>query len=194
MSFNPNIPIVTDPILQSQRQIRANFQAMAAAWSVNHTQLTGNMDLQGMHNNFSLRPQTPDPATGATEVGLYNKIVSSIPQLFFRPNNSQTSIQMSYQNVKVDDSDTQFTFMAGPFIIYAGKIIQPVNGVLVVLSPGSSLIHIDLIATNIKIVPTIPPTAVATNLSGMSFNVQYQMIASGQPIPFDLFYFGVGLP
>lgn len=194
MSFNPNIPIVTDPILQSQRQIRANFQAMAAAWSVNHTQLTGNMDFQGMHNNFNLRPQMSDPATGATEVALYNKIVSSIPQLFFRPNNSQTPIQMSYQNVKVDASDTQFTFMAGPFIIYAGKIIQPVNGVLVVLSPGSSLIHIDLIATNIKIVPTIPPTAVATNLSGMSFNVQYQMIAPGQPIPFDLFYFGVGLP
>lgn len=193
MSFNPNIPIVTDPILQSQRQIRANFQAMAAAWSVNHTQLTANMDLQGMHNNFSLRPQMSDAATGATEVALYNKIVSSIPQLFFRPNNSQTPIQMSYQNVKVDASDTQFTFMAGPFIIYAGKIIQPTNGLLVVLAPGSSLIHIDLIATNITVVPTIAPTAVATNLSGMSFNVQYQNVGAA-PIPFDLFYFGVGLP
>ncbi len=193
MSFNQNIPVVTDPILQSQRQIRANFQAIAAAWSVNHTQLTGNMDLQGMHNSFTLRPQMSDPATGATELGLYNKIVSSIPQLFFRPNNSQTPIQMSYQNVKADASDTQFTFMAGPFLIYGGKIIQPVNGLLVSLSPGSQLIHVDLIATNINIVPTIPPTAVATSLSGTSFNVQYQNVGSA-PIPFDLFYFAVGLP
>lgn len=193
MSFNPNIPIVTDPILQSQRQIRANYQAIAAAWSVNHTQLTGNIDFQGMHNNFSLRPQGADPATGATEVALYNKIVSSIPQLFYRPNNSQTPIQLSYQNVKADSSDTQFTFLAGPFIVYMGKIIQPTNGVLVSLSPGSQIIHVDLIATNISVVPTIPPTAVATNLSGTSFNVQYQNVGAA-PIPFDLFYFAVGLP
>ncbi len=192
MSFNPTIPNGTDPILQSQRQIRANFQAIASSWSVNHTQLTANENFQGMHNNFSLRAIS-DPTTNATQLALYNKIVSSLPQLFFRPNNSQNPIQMSYESIKADSSNDQYSFIAGPFIVYGGKILQPTNGQLVTLTPGSSIIHVDLIATNLLIVPTIPATAVATNLSGTSFNIQYQNVGAS-PLPFDLFYFAVGLP
>lgn len=193
MSFNQNIPVITDPILQSQRQIRANFQAIAATWSVNHSQLTGNDDFGGMHKNFLLRPQNSDPATSATQLALYNKVVSSIPQLFTRPKSSGTPIRMSYPSIKADDSDEQYTFMAGPFLIYGGKIATPTNGQLVTLTPGSSLIHVDLTATNLNFVPGIVQAAVATNLSGTSFNISYQNVGSS-PIPFDVYYFAVGLP
>ena len=84
--------------------------------------------------------------------------------------------------------------MAGPFIIYGGKLIKPVIGQIVNLSPGSQLIHIDLIATDVTVSPLIIPSAVASNISGTSFTVQYQFRGAGVPPPHDLFYFGVGLP
>lgn len=193
MSFNPTIPVITDPILQSQRQMRANFQAIAAAWAVNHRPLTGNDDFGGMHNLFLLRPQGADPATSSTQIALYNKVVTSIPQLFTRPKSSGTPIRMSYPTIKADESDEQYTFMAGPFLIYGGKIATPTNGQLVTLTPGTQLIHVDLTTTNLNFVPGIVQVAVATNLSGTSFNITYQNVGSS-PIPFDVYYFAVGLP
>lgn len=191
MSFNASIPVITDPILQSSYQLKANFQAINAAFSTNHVGLTQNSEFSGMHNFVTLRPQNSDPATSATQIALYNKLVSSVPQMFYRPNNSQTPIQMTYSSLKADETNTQYSFVAGPFIVYGGLISNPTYNQLVSLSPGTTLLYVDLIIVNMQfpagafIIQAIP-----TNISGNSFNITFQNIAHPN---FDVYYFAIGV-
>lgn len=196
MSFNPNIPQVTDPILQSSRQIKANFQEIASAFSTNHVDLAASNTMQGQHNSLTCRPQNDDPTTSPIQNALYNKLVSGIPQLFYRPNNDQTPIQMTQSSIKVDSSFTQYTFIAGPFYVYAGRVVNPTQGQTVTLSPGTTLLHVDVIPTT-HINPTfhpnifVPPRAIATNLTGTSFNISFaQNVLGGL---FDVYYTAIGV-
>lgn len=187
MSYNANIPIITDPILQSSRQIKANFQAISNAFANNHSGLTTDQLFYGKHTVLILRPQTGDPTTSATQIALYNKLVSTVPNIFFRPNSNQTPIQMTYSSLKADSSDTQYSFVAGPFIIYGGKIASPSNGQVVNLAPGFALIHVDLTITNNNSgVLGVTPTAIVGN----TFTISFTPPASGT---FDVFYFAIGI-
>lgn len=189
MSYNINIPTITDPILQSQPQIKSNFQVINQAFADNHESLTSNTEFSGMHNVLTMQPTT-DPTTSATEVAIYNKLVSSIPALFFMPNNAQTPIQMTYSSIKSDLSSTQYSFIAGPFIVYAGFISHPTNGQVVTLSPGTTLLYVDLTVANFSGSPTAITEAIPTSISGNSFTIKYQStISNGQ---LDVYYFAVG--
>lgn len=189
MSFNSNIPLITDPILQSQRQLKANFKAINSAFSTNHAALTRSPDVAGMHNMLTLRPQTMDPATSSTQVALYNKIVSSVPEMFFRPSGSATTIQLTYPSIKSDSSTTQYTFIAGPFIVYGGVVSNPTNGQTVTLSPGSSLKYVDLIMANAT--ENVSTTSVIpTSIAGTSFNISYGSTVVNE---FDVYYFAIGV-
>lgn len=197
-SFNPNIPQPTDKILQSFYQLRGNFNAINSVFGVNHVALTQDTTISGMHTVLTLRPQTADPTTSADEIALYNKLVTyagkNIPNLFFAPNSSQTPIQMTYPSIKSDDSDTQYTFMAGPFIIYGGllkNLTQANNGQLITLTPGTTLIYVDLTVANAVIGPLIIGMAIPVNISGTSFNINFQPIGIGEK--FDLYYLAIGI-
>lgn len=111
MSYSSSIPNASDPRAQSQGQILANFQAINSVWSVNHNNLIGT-DPQGQHKVLTIRPQTVDPTTTATQVGLYVKNVSSIPELFFRPKSNATPIQLTYPTISAGSGDTQQSFLA----------------------------------------------------------------------------------
>lgn len=177
-------------MLISQSQIRANFQAINNTWASNHFPLTGNSLFYGMHNVLVLRPQT-DPTTSATQVALYNKLVSSVPQMFFRPNINQTPIQMTYSSIKADSSATQYSFVAGPFIVYGGTISNATNPQTVTLSPGTTLLYVGLIMVN----PTTTAKAFATSpgtLSGTTFTISYAPQPVGSKI--NISYFAIGLP
>jgi hypothetical protein len=191
MSYNPNIPLVNDQILQSFRQIRSNFQAINAAFSSNHPSLTISSDNLGRHNVLVLRPQSADPTTSSSQVAIYNKLVSTIPQLFFRPSSNATPIQMSYQSVSTDPSaGQQYTFLPGPFILYGGKLSGVSNNQLVSLSPNSNLLYVGLtvIAAGTG---TIIQEAIPINVSGSSFNVGIQ----NSPVTtVDLYYTALGQP
>jgi hypothetical protein len=194
MSYNPNIPQTTDSTLQSFNQLRANFQQINNSFATNHVGLTQDASIAGMHSALTLRPQAADPTTSATEIGIYNKLVSGIPNLFFAPNSAQTPIQMSYPSIKADYSVTQYTFVAGPFIIYAGRVNGLTNasqGQTVTLTPGSQLIYVDLTMLNAKISGLNQKMATPTNVSGTSFNISFQSFVTGT---FDIFYFAIGLP
>ena len=198
------MPQGTDPILQSYSQLKSNFQAIDAAFSDNHVGLTNTTDLVGKHNILTLQPQTLDPATSATQVALYNKLDgSSIPQMFFRPSNNLTPIQMTYTSLQTGMNTTttyfpeQYTFSAGPFIIYGGIIVKPSDGDTKTLTPGTTLIYVDLIATNSTIKVTgapgnIPPFAYAipTNITGTTFTIRFDPNANEK---MDLYYFAIGL-
>jgi hypothetical protein len=194
-SFNPNIPVITDKILISQAQIRANFQAINVAFNTNHFPLTSDPEFSGMHNMLTLRPQGPtipaglDPTTSATQIAIYNKLVSGVPNLFFRPNNSQTPIQMTYPSIKADSSNTQYSFIAGPFIVYGGLIKGVTNGQTIHLTPGTTLLYIDLIVTSNPASPTVVAQVVPTAITGTSFTARYQTTSG----TYDIYYLGIGM-
>lgn len=198
MSYNPNIPIITDPILQSASQIKANFKAINAAFADNHVGLTRDDEFSGMHTALTLQPQAGDPVTSVNHNAIYNKLIGGVPELFFAPNNSQTPIQMTYPSLVTGLQSTnpdvyfvrQYSFVAGPFIIYGGKITNPTQGQTVTLTPGTTLIFVDLIVANSKILPTQIATAIPTNITGTSFDITYQSTISAN---FDVYYYAVGL-
>lgn len=73
MPYQPNIPLATDQLSQSQGDIQGNFQTLSTWVQVDHT----NFDTvnQGQHNFTTFPQQAVDPANTATasDLRLYNK-------------------------------------------------------------------------------------------------------------------------
>lgn len=165
--------------------------------------LTKATDVAGMHNTMTFRKQIAgDPTTTVDQVALYNKLVSTIPELFFRPSNNQTPIQLTYPTISTglqsSNPDvykpTQYSFVAGPFIIYGGILHNPTIGQVVTLTPGTSLLYVDLLMTNVKNrIATLVYDAAATTLNtpANSFTVRYQTGISSTDI--DIYYFAIGV-
>lgn len=172
------------------------------AFSDNHVGLTEDSEFSGMHRMLTLRPQAGDPATTADEVAIYNKLVSTIPEMFFRPSNNQTPIQMTYPSISTGLASTnpdvakmdQYTFSGGPFIIYFGFMQNPVVNSTKTLTPGASLLYVSLsLRQFVDLVPgfsyNIQP--IDLNLTPNSFKIYYDF-----PVPsggFDVWYFAIGL-
>jgi len=195
MSYNVNIPTVTDKILQSFGQLRANFRAINNAFADNHVGLTQNDNISGKHTVLTLRVDATkpvDPATSASQIAIYNKLVAMIPAIFYRPSSNQTPIQLTYPSIKADSSNTQYSFAAGPFIVYGGFIANVGLGVSVNLTPGTNIRSVDVILANFK--PTSlsasVPVAAATNIVGNSFDIVTRLLADGSTA--DAYYFAVG--
>ena len=196
MSFNANIPQVTDIYLQSGSQIRANFQAINAAFNTNHVGLTEDSSISGMHNVLTLRPQSDDPTTSSSQTAIYCKLANSIPQLFFRPNSNQTAIQLTYPSISTGLNNAsppeyltqQYSFLAGPFIIYGGQLSNVSNGTIITLSPGTTLLYVDLTVIGIGGSSGKFFTAATTNITGTSFTISTQDTLPNQ----NYYYMAVG--
>jgi hypothetical protein len=185
----------TNKILQSYLQLRANFQAINAAFADNHVGFTRDPMLAGMHNTLTFEPQTTDPTTSATEIALYTKRVTtsgvSAPNIFFMPSSTQTPIQMTYPSIKADASLIQYSFVAGPFIIYGGLIkglTQANQGQVITLSPGTKLIHVDLTMADVLQFASVA-MATATNITTTSFTINFPTTGIQS---FNLYYFAIG--
>jgi hypothetical protein len=143
MSFNPNIPLPTDKMLQSQTQIRANYQQINSVFGENHAAFTSDKSIRGMHNELDLYQQAGDPTTASNQIALYTKAVSSIPMTFFRPSSDATPIQLTYPSISTGPNlSQQYSFIAGPFIIYGGLLTGVNNGAAITLTPTSTLIYV----------------------------------------------------
>lgn len=173
-------------MLQSQGQIKANFQAINSAFAQNHSAL--NQPTQGMHDLLLFRSQTSDPVTSATQIALYTKLVSTFPCLFFMPNSTQTPIQLTYPSIKVDSTNTQYSFVAGPFVIYGGVINAAVQNQLVILTPFTTLKYVGLVAQTLNQNPVFFQYVCATNIIGNSFNIQF----SSASAPLNVSYLAIG--
>lgn len=201
MSYNPNIPTVTDKILQSFGQLRANFRAINNAFADNHIPLNQSDTIAGRHSVLTMRVKVSpvDPATSSTQIAIYNKLVSSIPSLFFRPSGNLTPIQLTYPSLRTGLQSTnpdvyfptQYSFVAGPFIVYGGFIANVGTGVNVPLAPGTNLRSVDVILANFKPVTgsTSVPVAAATNIVGNSFDILTRLQPDGSQA--DAYYFAV---
>lgn len=173
MSYNPNL---SNFLSLAQRQMLANFKSINNSFFQNHVSLTANEDL-GKHNALILRPQTTDPTTTVDQCAIYNKLVSTIPQLFFRPASNGTPIQMSNSNLNTIQTgslpETQSSFLAGPFTIYVGYIRNCQDGQIVNLLPASTLKYVGLSTFINNITPNLATTAAATNINSNHFTVRF---------------------
>ena len=191
MSFNSNIPQGTDALIKSQGQLRSNFQAINAVFSENHVPM--NSELQGMHNLLNFRPQGLDPATSATQIALFTKLVSSIPMLFYAPSSSQAPVQLTFPSLSTGLQSSnpdvyladQYSFIAGPFVVYGGKITGATNGQVKVLSPTTTLLY-----ASVKTIYKVDlAVSSVTAIVGSSFT-----IGLGGPTPQDIYYLAIGKP
>ncbi len=155
MAYNPNIPQQTNRMVNSQVQIRTNFQTISSVFARNHVQFnsTNPGSLQGMHNVLTFRAQTINPTTSTSQISLFTKTTGANTDLFYAPSNSQTPIQLTYPSISTgllsEDPDVylpdQYSFMAGPFVVYMGNF-KKVDGSIVTLLPATTLIYVGLIA------------------------------------------------
>ncbi len=196
MGYNPAIPQAPNPILQSQGQIQPNFQIMANAFQVNHVGLTSTNDdlYKGMHNILTMQGPQVDPSTSATQIALYNKLdANSIPELFFMPSSSQTPIQLTYSSLSTSGA-TQYSFVAGPFVIYGGLVTAATIGQTITLSPTTNLIYVGLTTANIRSLSSFTnyiavPTSINTPVS--SFTITYHTPNPAGTI-IDVYYLAIG--
>lgn len=187
MSFNAAIPIGTDPMIKSQIQTRANFQAMNAVFGQNHVPFNQDNSISGMHSVINFREQTVDPTTSAAQIGLYTKNVSGSPALFFAPSSSQTPIQMTYPSINTSPTlAQQQTFVAGPFVVYCGYLTGVNNGAAITPTPTSNLIYVGLMVAQGN--PRLGINAIGV-ISGSSFTIQFPG-PGGQTI----WYLAIGKP
>lgn len=199
MSYNTSIPQVNNPTRQSFFQLRSNFQAIDAAFSENHVGLRQDPSFSGMHKVVVFRSQGSDPNTSSTQVALYNKLVSTIPQLFFRPKSNGTPIQLTYQSIStgLDPANPpnyllrQYSFIAGPFVIYGGLIKAATNGTVVTLLPATTLLYVGLTMVGIAFSnPALSFSAIATSVAANSFTISYNPNLQTK----DIYYFAIGKP
>jgi len=201
MSYNSSIPVGTDAMVQSQKQIYTNFNVMNTVWTQNHVNLTA-LDNQGMHNSLTFRIQTGDPSTSATQVALYTKAVGGLPNLFFRPNSSQTPIQLTYPAIQTGLQTItppvyypqQYTFLAGPFVVYMGVLTGVTAGSPYTLSPTSTLLYAQ--ATSVPFYDPAFPTLqrnipIFPSVSGSIMTLNFSNPPTG-PATLTIYYFAIG--
>ncbi len=201
MSYNSSIPQLTSPTIQSQQQIRSNFQTIQSIFSNNHMPIS--KEFQGMHRVLTMRPQLAgSPVTGANQVAFYNELVAGVANLFFTPNNAQTPIQLTYGSISTGLQSTnpdvyfvrQYSFSAGPFVIYGGRIIGAVAGQTVTLTPTTTLLYVGLVTANNTgslISPPVNVMSAPVNISGSSFDIGLQ---AGLTSTRDVYYLAIGQP
>ncbi len=139
---------------------------------------------------LKMQPQGVDAVTDADHIALYTKIVSSVPQLFFRPINNATPIQLSSEHVfTARDEAEQYTFMAGPFIIYGGFKPAVLTGQVITLSPTSDLLYVGLTISRTGIGPSAGIAATDINAPQSTFRAVFPGVVQGA-----IYYFAVGIP
>lgn len=194
MGFNPNIPINTDFLSVSQRQILSNFQSIANAYFENHVPLTS-VENVGKHEVLVFRPQSGDPTTASDQCAIYNKLdINNIPQLFFRPDSDQTPIQLTNENLNTIQTgasgDEQSSFIAGPFTIYLGIVRNYINPTVITVTPSSTLIYVGLSTINQEGNIIQPNIAIATTIAADQFTIEYNYtFVTNLPI---IYYMAIG--
>jgi hypothetical protein len=198
MSYNPSIPLGTDPMIKSQKQIRANYQAITAVFAENHIKL--NQEFQGRHQSLTFRIQ-PDPTTTAAQIALYTKLIVGSPALFFRPSSNQTPIQLTYSSISTGLASSnpdvyktsQYSFVAGPFVIYGGTLLNPSNGDVIPLTPSSTLIYASMTKINDGSIGNTRIGSIGIISGGSSFTVRH-LFTSVDPFSGLFNYFAIGKP
>jgi hypothetical protein len=109
------------------------------------------------------------------------------------PNSAQTPIQLTYPLINTTPTNTQqYSFVAGPFIIYGGSINNPTNGQVITLLPTSNLLYVGLTASIKNVAAKTNRAPAATNINSPPSNFTINFDTFG---PFELqtiYYLAIG--
>lgn len=193
MSYNISIPVATDILAISQRQIVANFTAMNDVFQRNHVAFTASEDL-GKHTVLNLQP-VADPTTNADQIALYNKLVTSVPQLFFRGKSDATPIQLTNSNLNTlqtgSPGGTQSTFLAGPFTVYMGFVVASISGHVITLTGSTNVVYAGISTYLVEQDAGDSTTAAISNITGNQFTFTFSTIKIKKPP--TIYYMAVGI-
>ena len=94
MTFDPNIPLATDLISNSQGDILTNFTQLNTQFGIDHVAFyTGSGNGDGTHKQITFNTPRLDPVLAGDDSMVYSKTVSGVTQLFFA--NATTAAQVS---------------------------------------------------------------------------------------------------
>lgn len=203
MSYNQNIPVGTDYMVISRPQIKANFQLINQVFAKNHVRLnsTDLGNLQGMHSVLTFRANANaalNPNTTIDQLALYTKIVSGSPELFFRPSNNQTPIQLTYPSISTGLQSTnpnvylprQYSFLAGPFVFYFG-LLDVNDGDVITLTPTTTLVYVAVL--QVGGLGSDKSSAAATNINSGGTNFTVRLPFTSFSGPFPISYIAIGI-
>lgn len=98
MTFNPNIPLPTDFISDSQADIRNNFTSINATFSRNHIPFS-TVTNNGKHTFIEMPVistiPTPVPGLISGEGTIYTKTISAVSEIFYTPDSSGNQYQLT---------------------------------------------------------------------------------------------------
>jgi hypothetical protein len=141
MTYDPQIPLVTESPLTSASPVQVNFDQFAKVFSqlvggvfYNHFPL--NNSQQGKHGSIIMQNQVNDPGVDENQTALFSKNgishASTEPQLFlqipkFLPTNldptnaPNASMKLTYNSVNTS-GPIYYSFLTGGYIFYFGKV------------------------------------------------------------------------
>lgn len=125
MTFNPNIPLSSDKISQSQVDLLGNNQQLDVRFGVDHNNFSTGTN-SGMHKQISFPAVRADPVVANPAGMLYTKQISAVTQLFFANQSTVTQLTGLPSDVVGNGS---VTFANG--LIIKWGIMQPKPGDIV---------------------------------------------------------------
>jgi hypothetical protein len=132
MTFQTNIPQPGDLISVSQDDILQNFQAIDAAWNINHEDF--NAANQGKHKFVEMPNQTANPAGAASEFTIFSRF-TTLPatgslELWYKRATEGTAFQLTGTNPV--RNATGYTFLPGNMLMQWRLVSSPSDGAAVV--------------------------------------------------------------
>lgn len=126
MSFNPNIPLPTDFLSQSQQDILTNFQTSDTSQGVNHYPYSDVTANNGKHK-FVQMPENAAPVTAVDEGAVYTKVGVGPAEtnLWFRAEDSGGGGGFEYQLTRVDAANSASFAASSAAVDTAGWTFLP---------------------------------------------------------------------
>lgn len=215
MTYDPQIPLVTESPSTSASPIQVNFDQFAKVFS----QLVGGLFLnhipfknanQGKHAAVVMQKQTADPGVTENLTALYAKDatsnLSTEPQLFvqipkFLPTNKDpidapnTPMQLTYNSVGLA-GPVYYSFMPGGWIVYFGRETGiAVSPKTITIAPIPKILFVTFANPNtLELGGDHRPMKISTNITSMStFDVYSTPGSSGSPANYDFSWFALGV-
>jgi hypothetical protein len=119
VTWQTNIPQATDLISGSQNDLLQNFQAVDAAWNINHDDF--NSATQGKHKFVEMPNQAGIPAGAANQMTFYSDATSGQSELYLKRDNAGTPVQMS--GPAISNATNGWSFLPGGLLIQWGVVL-----------------------------------------------------------------------
>ena len=211
MTYNPEIPLVTESPDTSSSPIQVNFSQFDTIFSnlvagIYYNHMKMNLSTQGKHGAVIFQKQTTDPTVNQDQVDIYAKDATSNtstePQLFaripvFLPTKfdtteaTNTPMQLTFNSVNTA-GPVYHSFLPGGLIIYFGSVNDIVPSIVLTPQPTKILVALAF-PNNVTTVGQPIPYTVSTRINGnTSFNIFSNLNFTGPVVPYTFTWVAIG--